>query len=190
MPKVKEALALYRSKKNDSIPSLFSIFISNINHDELNSRRMKPVSMNPHTIKSESGGKKTSADDVLSLQDIEAFAKKTLDGARTSHDWEHTLRVLKLCERIGTKEGVDMDVELHEYNEEWAQHQSEKLKELRKNRDNKAVKESLKALEMATRRKENVMPYLVECCKSYATVGEMSNVFREVFGELVEPSIF
>lgn len=72
--------------------------------------RMKPVSMNPDTKKSESVGKETSADDILSLQDIEAFAKKTLDGARTSHDWEHTLRVLKLCERIGTKEGVDMDV--------------------------------------------------------------------------------
>jgi len=50
------------------------------------------------------------ADNVLLLEDIEAFAKKMLDGARTSHDWDHTLRVFKLCERIGAKEGVDMDV--------------------------------------------------------------------------------
>jgi methylmalonyl-CoA mutase N-terminal domain/subunit len=112
--------------------------------------------------------------------------------ARQAYEYEKKIQEGKVV-KVGVNrytEGVDMDVELHEYNEEWAQHQIEKLKKLRTNRDNKAVKESLKALEKATRKKENVMPYLVECCKSYATVGEMSNVFREVFGELVEPSIF
>ena len=87
-------------------------------------------------------------------------------------------------------EGVDMEVELHEYNEGWARLQIKRLKELKKERDNKAVKNSLKALEKAAIEEKNVMPYLLECCKSYATVGEMSNVFRDVFGEFVEPSIF
>ena len=48
----------------------------------------------------------------------------------------------------------------------------------------------LLALEKAAREQKNVMPYLVECCKHYATAGEMANVFRDVFGEYVEPSIF
>ena len=87
-------------------------------------------------------------------------------------------------------EGVDMEVELHEYNDEWANLQIDRLKELKKTRDNKAVKASLKALEKTAREKKNVMPYLVDCCKDYATVGEMANVFRDVFGEYVEPSIF
>ena len=87
-------------------------------------------------------------------------------------------------------EGVDMEVDLHEYNEEWARLQIKRLKELKKDRDNKAVKNSLKALEKAAREEKNVMPYLLVCCKDYATVGEMSNVFRDVFGEFVEPSIF
>lgn len=87
-------------------------------------------------------------------------------------------------------EGVDMEVDLHEYNEEWARLQIKRLKELKKDRDNKAVKNSLKALEKVAREEKNVMPHLLECCKSYATVGEMSNVFRDVFGEFVEPSIF
>ncbi len=87
-------------------------------------------------------------------------------------------------------EGVDMEVELHEYNEEWASLQIKRLKELKNDRDNKAVKNSLKALEKAAREERNVMPYLLACCKDYATVGEMSNVFRDVFGEFVEPSIF
>jgi methylmalonyl-CoA mutase N-terminal domain/subunit len=68
--------------------------------------------------------------------------------------------------------------------------QIERLKELKRDRDGAAVKESLKALEKAARDKKNVMPYLVECCKHYATVGEMADVFREVFGEYVEPNIF
>jgi len=37
-------------------------------------------------------------------------AEKLFDGARGSHDWEHTLRVYGLCERIGPAEKADMDV--------------------------------------------------------------------------------
>ena len=61
---------------------------------------------------------------------------------------------------------------------------------MKKTRSNKDVTRTLRALEKATKDKENVMPYLVDCCKAYATVGEMTNVFRDIFGEFVEPSIF
>ncbi|MCF8142672.1 MAG: methylmalonyl-CoA mutase [Deltaproteobacteria bacterium] len=87
-------------------------------------------------------------------------------------------------------EGVDMEVELHEYNDAWAQLQIDRLRKLKQERDNTAVSRSLKALEEAARQKKNVMPYLVDCCKSYATVGEMAHLFRDVFGEYREPSIF
>ncbi|HIJ20512.1 MAG TPA: methylmalonyl-CoA mutase, partial [Deltaproteobacteria bacterium] len=46
-------------------------------------------------------------------------------------------------------EGADMEVELHEYNESWAQLQIDRLKILKKERDNQAVAASLKALEKA-----------------------------------------
>ncbi len=82
------------------------------------------------------------------------------------------------------------EVQLHEYDEEAAEKKIKELKELKKNRDNKKVRETLKELEKATKKGENVMPYLVECCKAYATVGEMADVFREVFGEFKEPRIF
>jgi len=61
---------------------------------------------------------------------------------------------------------------------------------LNKKRDNRRVIQVLKDLEHATRAEKNVMPYLLECCKAYATVGEMTRVFKEVFGEFKEPSIF
>ena len=48
------------------------------------------------------------ADDVLNK--IRKIAKEHFTNARGSHDWEHTLRVCRLCDRIGKAEGVDMDV--------------------------------------------------------------------------------
>ncbi len=44
------------------------------------------------------------------LNNIRKIAKELFNGARGSHDWEHTLRVCRLCEYIGRAEGVDMDV--------------------------------------------------------------------------------
>jgi methylmalonyl-CoA mutase N-terminal domain/subunit len=112
--------------------------------------------------------------------------------ARQAYEYEKRLQEGKVI-KVGVNkytEGVDMEVELHEYNEEWAQDQIGRLKELKRTRDSKAVAEGLKALEKAAVEKKNVMPFLVECCKDYATVGEMANVFRQVFGEHREPSIF
>ena len=112
--------------------------------------------------------------------------------ARQAYEFEKKLQEGTIT-KVGVNkytEGVDMEVELHEYNEEWARLQIERLRELKKDRDNAAAGKSLKALEGAAREQKNVMPYLVECSKHYATVGEMANVFRDVFGEYVEPSIF
>ncbi|MFC1515298.1 HD domain-containing protein [Thermodesulfobacteriota bacterium] len=47
---------------------------------------------------------------VSFLEDVKNLAKGMFDKARGSHDWEHTVRVYRLCERIGAIEGVDMDV--------------------------------------------------------------------------------
>ena len=82
------------------------------------------------------------------------------------------------------------DVELHEHNEAWVEKQIKGLQELKNIRDSRAVKRTLKALENGTRQGDNVMPLLVDCCREYATVGEMTSVFRDVFGEWQEPGIF
>jgi len=112
--------------------------------------------------------------------------------SRQAYEYEKKLHEGKVT-KVGVNrytEGVDMEVELHEYNEQWAQSQIRRLHEMKRSRDNKAVKESLDALKKAAEEKKNVMPCLVTCCKCYATVGEMANVFRDLFGEYVEPSIF
>jgi methylmalonyl-CoA mutase N-terminal domain/subunit len=112
--------------------------------------------------------------------------------SRQAYEYEKRLQEGKVI-KVGVNkytEGADMEVELHGYNESWAQEQIARLKELKRTRDGKAVKDTLKALEKAAVEKKNVMPYLVACCKAYATVGEMANLFRQVFGEHKEPSIF
>jgi len=82
------------------------------------------------------------------------------------------------------------DVELHEHNEAWVEKQIKGLRELKRSRNNPAVKCTLKELEKGTRQGSNVMPLLVECCREYATIGEMTAVLRDVFGEWQEPGIF
>jgi len=58
-----------------------------------------------------------------------------------------------------------------------------KLQKLRVTRDNGQVQQSLERLRRSAKGTENLMPLIVECVESYATVGEISDVLREVWGE-------
>ncbi|MHB2150153.1 acyl-CoA mutase large subunit family protein [Calditrichota bacterium LG25] len=65
--------------------------------------------------------------------------------------------------------------------------QSERLARLRNKRDNQAVKRALEALRQGARDETvNLMPLILDAAKAYATLGEISNVLREVFGEYQE----
>lgn len=112
--------------------------------------------------------------------------------ARQAYEFEKGVQRGELI-KVGVNKysgGEQGEVELHEYSDESAKGQIEALKELRRTRNNKEVARTLKALEKATKEKNNVMPHLVDCCKAYATVGEMTGVFRDIFGEFQEPGIF
>jgi methylmalonyl-CoA mutase, N-terminal domain len=61
--------------------------------------------------------------------------------------------------------------------------QVESLKSVRAERDDEAVDESLEALRDAAQGEANLLPYIVEAVKAYATVGEICNVMRDEFGE-------
>ena len=56
--------------------------------------------------------------------------------------------------------------------------------------DGKAVMSALATLRQACADAKNVMPPLVEAVKTYATVGEISDVMREVFATYEEPAVF
>lgn len=61
--------------------------------------------------------------------------------------------------------------------------QKKKISDLKSRRNNELVKEKLEALRKACESEENVMPYILEAVKTYATLGEICGVMREVFGE-------
>ena len=63
----------------------------------------------------------------------------------------------------------------------------QRLNALRKSRDEAKVSATLSALVEAARSEANVMPFLVDCCHAYATVGEMVARLKECWGEFSEP---
>ncbi len=68
------------------------------------------------------------------------------------------------------------------------QRQVDRLKELRHSRDNGAVGQALDRLRIACRGTENTMPVILDAVRSYATLSEIINVMKEVFGTYTEPS--
>ena len=68
--------------------------------------------------------------------------------------------------------------------------QTEKLAELRKTRKDDDVRKTLKDLKEAAEGKENLMPYILDCVKAYATLGEICDVLRDVFGEYEQAVLF
>ncbi len=66
--------------------------------------------------------------------------------------------------------------------------QCQRLDKLRSRRDTRAVKRALSELKEAARSDKNLMPLLIEAAKEYATLGEICETLKEVFGEYREPS--
>jgi methylmalonyl-CoA mutase N-terminal domain/subunit len=66
------------------------------------------------------------------------------------------------------------------------QYQKEKLARVKKERNNTKVKETLAILKKAAQGTDNVVPPILEAVKVYATLGEISDTLREVYGEYRE----
>ena len=79
--------------------------------------------------------------------------------------------------------GEEVDIPLLRVDREGERMQIDGINEVRRTRDNRDAAEKLRALEAAARGNQNLMPALIDAVKSYATLGEMMDVFRGVFGE-------
>ncbi|HLJ48265.1 MAG TPA: methylmalonyl-CoA mutase family protein [Bryobacteraceae bacterium] len=67
--------------------------------------------------------------------------------------------------------------------------QLEKLSKLKARRDATKVQQTLDALRKVAEGNENTMPYILDAVRAYATVGEICDAFREVFGTYTESSV-
>ena len=82
----------------------------------------------------------------------------------------------------------DQPIELLQIDESAAQKQSAKLEALRRRRDQSRVRQSLDALRRAAEGTENTMPYLLDAVRAYASLGEICDALRAVFGGYQETS--
>ncbi|AAB89037.1 acyl-CoA mutase large subunit family protein [Archaeoglobus fulgidus] len=85
----------------------------------------------------------------------------------------------------------EIQIELLRVDKAVVEKQIRRLQEFRKNRDAKKVEEALDRLRKAAEKEdENLMPYVLDAVKARATLGEMTDALRDVFGEFRAPEIF
>lgn len=93
---------------------------------------------------------------------------------------------------VGVNDFVQQDekpIEILYIDESAAETQLARLAELKRTRDNDRVKRTLEALRETARGTANTMPAILECVRAYATVGEMCDALRDVWGEYEEVPI-
>ena len=88
------------------------------------------------------------------------------------------------------KTDEEITIPLLKMDEKGEHRQINRLKKLRKERNRSKFESNLKKLKKAAEGKENLMPYILDCVHSYATLGETCGILREVFGEYEEPAIY
>ena len=106
-----------------------------------------------------------------SLLQSRRIAERFFRNARTSHDWEHTLRVARLCERIGPAEGADMEVlmtaaYLHDIGRRTEDEQAGRVCHAREGA--RMAAELLVELPLGEERKQNV----IHCIRTHRFRGE------------------
>jgi methylmalonyl-CoA mutase N-terminal domain/subunit len=81
-------------------------------------------------------------------------------------------------------------IEYLKIDEEVERRQVSRLQEVKRNRNTSRVQACLADLKKASQGRENLMPYILAAVKEYATLQEICDVFREVFGTYRDPGMF
>jgi methylmalonyl-CoA mutase N-terminal domain/subunit len=103
-------------------------------------------------------------------------------------EFDENRRIMVGVNKYVTEDEVPVDV--YHVDETVEERQIARTQEVKNSRNEKRVKECLERLAEACSNNENVMPYLIEAASAYATVQEMCDVFRNVFGVYRDPSTF
>ena len=83
----------------------------------------------------------------------------------------------------------EKSIEILQIPDQLGDQRKKQLVELRRTRDNRRVSQTLKDLAAAARSDKNTMPCMLEAVRAYATLGEISDTLREVFGTYEEVAI-
>jgi methylmalonyl-CoA mutase N-terminal domain/subunit len=88
------------------------------------------------------------------------------------------------------EEEEEREVEFHPYRGEEAKKQIDRLERIRRERDDLATQRTLERVRQAAQDGENVVPAVMDAVETYASVGEVCGVLKEVFGTYREPVRF
>jgi methylmalonyl-CoA mutase N-terminal domain/subunit len=92
----------------------------------------------------------------------------------------------KLVVGVNAFQSEGQPLDLLQVDQSAQQHQEEKLAALRARRDSTLVRKTLDALRRAAEGTENTMPFILDAVRAYATLGEICDALREVFGSYQE----
>ncbi|MGA9882186.1 MAG: methylmalonyl-CoA mutase family protein [Candidatus Acidiferrales bacterium] len=110
--------------------------------------------------------------------------------ADAAYEYQQALdRKQKIVVGVNDYVTEEAPIEILQIGESVAQHQAQRLRDLRANRSNAEVGRRLKSLHAAAEGDENLMPHIYEAVKAYATLGEICDCLREVFGVYEEAAI-
>ncbi|MFN3384209.1 MAG: methylmalonyl-CoA mutase [Archaeoglobaceae archaeon] len=84
----------------------------------------------------------------------------------------------------------EIQIELLRVPKEVVEKQVARVKRFKENREKARVAEALERLKKVAEKDENLMPHVFDCVKAKATLGEIADALREVFGEYRAPEIF
>ncbi len=83
-----------------------------------------------------------------------------------------------------------IQIPIHAITRESEEQHLQRLRRVRRERDPSALAQAMQRFEnAASDGRENLMPYIVEAVRAYATLGEMCNLLRRVYGEYREPAL-
>jgi methylmalonyl-CoA mutase, N-terminal domain len=111
------------------------------------------------------------------------FMQREIEEAayRYQREVEKEERIIVGVNRYAADE--DPEMELHSVDESILERQAERLKELKESRDNGAVERTLSDISKAAEKSENLLYPMKEALGNLATLGEVSDALREVFGQ-------
>jgi methylmalonyl-CoA mutase N-terminal domain/subunit len=115
----------------------------------------------------------------------ERFMQREIEDSayRYQREVERGERIIVGVNRYATEGSDDPDMELHTVDESIRDRQTERLEELRESRDNAAVENALTDLKRAAEGPNNLLYPMKDALAELATLGEVSNTLRGVFGE-------
>ena len=121
----------------------------------------------------------------------EGWFQRKIAEAASRHQWEiEQRRRLVVGVNEFTNDNEEITIPLLKVGMDAEREQRERMAQMRASRDSTAVQQHLESLRVAARGSQNLVPLILDCARSYATLYEIRAALEDVFGAYREPVFF